>query len=165
MEDLKITSYADSVSELPDNPSDAGYTPDEIKRIFDSRTDNEVKEKHNKTVDALIEIDSLVKTLNNLVETHETKLSSIETNQTEFESSLNSLIENMDEIKNTISKINASVSGVTERVLYLENNSATKDELAEVSKQSPIKGVDYWTEEDVAEIKSYVDEAILGGAW
>jgi hypothetical protein len=30
---------------------------------------------------------------------------------------------------------------------------------------TPLKGVDYWTEEDKAEIKGYVDEAILGGAW
>lgn len=30
---------------------------------------------------------------------------------------------------------------------------------------TPVRGVDYWTEEDIAEIKSYVDEAILGGAW
>ena len=30
---------------------------------------------------------------------------------------------------------------------------------------TPIRGVDYWTEEDKAEIKSYVDEAILGGEW
>lgn len=30
---------------------------------------------------------------------------------------------------------------------------------------TPVKGVDYWTEEDIAEIKQYVDEAILGGAW
>lgn len=29
----------------------------------------------------------------------------------------------------------------------------------------PVKGTDYWTEEDKAEIKAYVDEAILGGAW
>ena len=29
----------------------------------------------------------------------------------------------------------------------------------------PVRGVDYWTEADKAEIKSYVDEAILGGAW
>lgn len=29
----------------------------------------------------------------------------------------------------------------------------------------PIRGRDYWTTEDIAEIKSYVDEAILGGAW
>ena len=29
----------------------------------------------------------------------------------------------------------------------------------------PIRGVDYWTEEDIAEIKSYVDTAILTGEW
>ena len=30
---------------------------------------------------------------------------------------------------------------------------------------TPVRGVDYWTDEDKAEIKSYVNEAILGGAW
>lgn len=30
---------------------------------------------------------------------------------------------------------------------------------------TPERGVDYWTEDDVAEIKAYVDEAILGGKW
>lgn len=30
---------------------------------------------------------------------------------------------------------------------------------------SPVRGVDYWTDADVAEIKGYVDDAILGGAW
>ena len=30
---------------------------------------------------------------------------------------------------------------------------------------TPVKGTDYWTEEDIAEIKSYVDDAILGGKW
>lgn len=30
---------------------------------------------------------------------------------------------------------------------------------------TPARGTDYWTEEDKAEIKGYVDEAILGGAW
>ena len=29
----------------------------------------------------------------------------------------------------------------------------------------PQKGVDYWTENDKAEIKAYVEDAILGGAW
>lgn len=29
----------------------------------------------------------------------------------------------------------------------------------------PVRGVDYWTEEDIAVIKAYVDEAILGGMW
>ena len=31
--------------------------------------------------------------------------------------------------------------------------------------RTPVRGVDYWTDEDKAEIKSYVDEAILGGEW
>ena len=30
---------------------------------------------------------------------------------------------------------------------------------------SPVRGIDYWTETDKAEIKSYVDEAILNGEW
>lgn len=30
---------------------------------------------------------------------------------------------------------------------------------------TPQRGTDYWTDEDIAEIKRYVDEAILGGAW
>lgn len=30
---------------------------------------------------------------------------------------------------------------------------------------TPVKGTDYWTEEDKAEIRSYVDEAILNGEW
>lgn len=30
---------------------------------------------------------------------------------------------------------------------------------------SPMRGTDYWTEADIAQIKTYVDEAILGGAW
>ena len=30
---------------------------------------------------------------------------------------------------------------------------------------TPVRGVDYWTADDVAEIKGYVDSAILGGAW
>lgn len=30
---------------------------------------------------------------------------------------------------------------------------------------TPVRGVDYWTEADIAQIKGYVDNAILGGAW
>lgn len=30
---------------------------------------------------------------------------------------------------------------------------------------SPVRGTDYWTASDIAQIKSYVDDAILGGAW
>lgn len=30
---------------------------------------------------------------------------------------------------------------------------------------TPVRGVDFWTDADIAQIKSYVDDAILGGAW
>ena len=30
---------------------------------------------------------------------------------------------------------------------------------------TPVRGTDYWTAADIAEIKSYVDDAILNGAW
>ena len=33
------------------------------------------------------------------------------------------------------------------------------------SCNTPVRGIDYWTDEDVAEIKTYVDDAILGGVW
>lgn len=33
------------------------------------------------------------------------------------------------------------------------------------SGYTPIKGVDYWTEEDKNEMKAYIDNAILEGEW
>ena len=47
----------------------------------------------------------------------------------------------------------------------------TEEQLAELKGEpgdpgyTPVRGKDYWTEADIAEIKGYVDEAILGGAW
>lgn len=38
-----------------------------------------------------------------------------------------------------------------------------KGERGEIGK-TPIKGQDYWTESDIAEIQSYIDTQILGGA-
>lgn len=35
----------------------------------------------------------------------------------------------------------------------------------ELVRSVPVRGEDYWTEDDIAAIKTYVDEAILGGAW
>lgn len=31
--------------------------------------------------------------------------------------------------------------------------------------RTPVRGVDYWTDEDIATIKGYVEDAILGGEW
>ena len=33
------------------------------------------------------------------------------------------------------------------------------------SGYTPVRGTDYWTAADIAEIKAYIDDSILGGAW
>lgn len=37
--------------------------------------------------------------------------------------------------------------------------------LKTLKADAPQKGTDYWTPEDIAQIKSYVDDAILNGRW
>lgn len=54
--------------------------------------------------------------------------------------------------------------------VYIKNSDTSGDWSDPVGFQgpagyTPVKGTDYWTEEDIAEIKSYVDEAIINGAW
>jgi hypothetical protein len=48
--------------------------------------------------------------------------------------------------------------------LYLSDLSGAQGIRGEKG-DTPQKGVDYWTPQDKAEMKSYVDEAILGGEW
>ncbi len=53
IENLKIKTYESAVKSLPDYPSDEGYTAEMLKDVFDARSDNEIKDKHNALVDAL----------------------------------------------------------------------------------------------------------------
>lgn len=46
-----------------------------------------------------------------------------------------------------------------------EDINSIAQEAIRLADSVPVRGVDYWTDADKAEIKSYVDEAILGGAW
>ena len=62
-------------------------------------------------------------------------------------------------------------NGITTSVVY--DGAVSFDDLTDEQKESlkgqngysPIRGTDYWTDSDIAEIKSYVDNAILGGTW
>ena len=57
------------------------------------------------------------------------------------------------------SEATASITGTVENpVLNLGIPKGTEG-------LAPIRGTDYWTAADIAEIKGYVDEAILGGSW
>jgi len=53
--------------------------------------------------------------------------------------------------------------------VYVTLLNQVQDKINQANKlikdSAPVRGVDYWTEEDKEEIKSYVEDAILGGAW
>ena len=51
LENYKINGYASSVTALPDYPSDAGITAQQLKAVFDARSDGEIKNQHNALVD------------------------------------------------------------------------------------------------------------------
>lgn len=71
-----------------------------------------------------------------------------------------SLVANSTEITNVFADepivLNVKYSADTKK--YVDAHQAEDG-------HTPVRNVDYWTEEDKAEIKSYVDDAILGGAW
>lgn len=46
-----------------------------------------------------------------------------------------------------------------------DTGAAGKDGTNGEDGRTPVRGEDYWTAADIAEIKGYVDDAILGGAW
>lgn len=80
-----------------------------------------------------------------------------------------SLILNGQDIKNIIDgKISASI---VNKLDSSDLPDAINDALGQAKESgefdgySPVRGTDYWTDADKAEIKNYVDEAILGGAW
>lgn len=54
-------------------------------------------------------------------------------------------------------------SGTTTATIV--NGKDGKDGAKGDKGDTPVRGTDYWTAADIAEIKAYVDEAILGGAW
>ena len=56
-------------------------------------------------------------------------------------------------------------NGCLARVASVSSSAVNARFLMELKGSTPVRGTDYWTDEDIAEIKAYVDEAILGGAW
>ena len=80
----------------------------------------------------------------------------------------------VSEFPNGTIKYGVSISGpeIVDENGYFVSNSGTiwdgekgdKGDKGD-SGYTPQRGIDYWTPSDIAEIKTYVDEAILGGAW
>lgn len=58
-----------------------------------------------------------------------------------------------------------SDDGATIKIVNKDGTSSTVSLSNGQNGSTPQKGIDYWTESDIAEIKSYVDDVILGGKW
>lgn len=61
--------------------------------------------------------------------------------------------------------ITVTLTDGTSSTFTVQNGSKGSKGDTGADGKTPVRGTDYWTAADIAEIKSYVDEAILGGAW
>ncbi len=120
LDNHKITTYADNVADLPDYPSDAGYSAKQLKAIFDGRGDKEIKEKFNALIDELMEIIAGLETAND----------SAEQNAKEHAEGLVSMHNTADGAHNDIRIL---VSELTRRLNALaDSDDTTLDQLSEL---------------------------------
>lgn len=61
--------------------------------------------------------------------------------------------------------ITVSLTNGTTSTFTIQNGSKGSTGEAGAAGYTPVRGTDYWTAADIATIKNYVDDAILGGAW
>lgn len=65
----------------------------------------------------------------------------------------------------TVTNQIAEKVSIDEIPIIIDSALAQAKNSGEFNGYSPVREIDYWTDDDKAEIKSYVDDAILGGAW
>ena len=61
--------------------------------------------------------------------------------------------------------ITVTLTNGTTSTFKVQNGSKGSKGATGADGYTPVRGTDYWTTEDKEEIKAYVEEAILGGAW
>lgn len=128
--DLKITSYQDSVSALPDYPSDAGITAAQLKAVFDGRTDKEIKQKFNALIDELVakfealdaNIADAVEDHNQNEDSHDKIITPIRTRIAEIIGEIAKIYEEIDDAENLISGTDLILTGVTQALQRHEEN-------------------------------------------
>lgn len=144
-------------------------------------THNTSNSSHNDIRDELSELNTKVNNFLNVTDTTKDQLSEIiqliEDNADDIESITSDKVNVDDIIDNLTTNVSNKPLSAAQGVVLnnsfdtLQNNFNTLNDKVENGDfngedgYTPIRGVDYWTEADKAEIKSYVDEAILGGAW
>ena len=68
--------------------------------------------------------------------------------------------------KDVVSVTNAEINQNGNLILTLsDGNTIDAGKVTGEDGDTPVRGVDYWTEEDIDEIKNYIDTSILNGSW
>lgn len=94
-------------------------------------------------------------------------------------SELNHIEDGIKNLENTVNNISSTAGkdGISPTVTVSKSGKVTTVKITDkdgtktatindgADGKTPVRGTDYWTEADKAEIKAYVDEAILNGSW
>lgn len=97
-----------------------------------------------------------------LAEQHKSRAVTAETNAKASENAAKTSETNANEYYEKTKLLTDSITGDVQRIV-VEYVTEHKDELKGEPGYTPVKGTDYWTAEDIAEIQSYIDNQI-GGA-
>lgn len=173
MENLKIKTYSNGVSKLPDYPSDEGYTAEMLKAVFDSRTDKEIKEKFNALIDELVrkfeaaaeETEKAEQNANNfagtLVASHNTATDShtdIRAIISELAVRLNTVADSDDVTLDQLSEIISYIKDNREIIEVIMQNKANADDVYDRETVDALLNGKVGEEELKSELEGYVKD-------
>ena len=156
---LKITEYEDSVSALPDYPSDSGITAAQLKAIFDGRTDKEIKTKFNALIDELITKFGLVEVdIADAVEQHQQSEEAHIDLFTPIRERIAEILGQIISLEATDEELQTAISGLD----LLLSGKADRDEVEKKVDKVAGKGLSSndFTDEWKASIQNVFNEAI-----
>ena len=158
----KITDYELNVIDLPDRPSNAGITTDQLKKWFDGRTDKEVKILFNNLIDELMGV-------NGAVQIGAEKLDDSDNSDGNIQAKLNFIKAHADEIvaemiatiRDDITRAqNAAETAAQTSVNAMNRAENAADTAAENAAEKAVYDVRELLEEHVVDSENARDEAV-----
>lgn len=158
----KITDYELNVIDLPDRPSNAGITTDQLKKWFDGRTDKEVKILFNNLIDELMGV-------NGAVQIGAEKLDDSDNSDGNIQAKLNFIKAHTDEIvaemiatiRDDITRAqNAAETAAQTSVNAMNRAENAADTAAQNAAEKAVYDVRELLEEHVVDSENARDEAV-----
>lgn len=176
LENHKITTFEDSVSSLPDYPSDAGYTAAMLKAVFDGRTDKEIKQKFNALIDELKNIISelekadstAAETAKKYTDTEVTGHNSSESAHSDIRSLISELTRRLNALADsddtTLDQLSELVAYIKDNRSLIDSVTTAKANKADVYTKGNVDALITAIEESVAELEEKLKKlAATGG--